>query len=94
MKKLLLFALIVASLQLSAQQMLVGSYNIRYKNANDSLQGEVWAKRCQVICDQVNFMAPDVFGTQEAMTENKAASMKPSFIRKGNYAFLTMAISG
>ncbi|MBQ6101894.1 MAG: endonuclease/exonuclease/phosphatase family protein [Bacteroidales bacterium] len=67
MKKLLLFALIVASLQLSAQQMLVGSYNIRYKNANDSLQGEVWAKRCQVICDQVNFMAPDVFGTQEVL---------------------------
>ena len=67
MKKLLLFALIVASLQLSAQQMLVGSYNIRYKNANDSIQGEVWTKRCQVICDQVNFMAPEIFGTQEVL---------------------------
>ena len=56
---LLLIALIVvASLQLSAQDMLVGSYNIRYKNRNDSVQGEQWAKRCQVICDQVNFMAP------------------------------------
>ena len=67
MKKLLLFALIVASMQLSAQQMLVGSYNIRYKNANDSINGEVWSKRCQVICDQVNFMAPDIFGTQEVL---------------------------
>jgi len=67
MKKLLLFALIVASLQLSAQQMLVGSYNIRYKNANDSINGEVWIKRCQVICDQLNFMAPDIFGTQEVL---------------------------
>ena len=68
MKKLLLFALIiVASFQLSAQQMLVGSYNIRYKNANDSINGEVWTKRCQVICDQVNFMAPDIFGTQEVL---------------------------
>ena len=68
MKKLLLFALIiVASFQLSAQQMLVGSYNIRYKNANDSISGEVWTKRCQVICDQVNFMAPDIFGTQEVL---------------------------
>ena len=67
MKKLLLFALIVASLQLTAQQMLVGSYNIRYKNANDSINGEVWTKRCQVICDQVNFMSPEIFGTQEVL---------------------------
>ena len=67
MKKLLLFALIVASLQLSAQQMLVGSYNIRYENANDSINGEVWTKRCQVICDQVNFMSPEIFGTQEVL---------------------------
>ncbi len=68
MKKLLLFALIiVASFQLSAQQMLVGSYNIRYKNANDSINGEVWTKRCQVICDQLNFMSPVVFGTQEVL---------------------------
>ena len=67
MKKLLLFALLVASLQLTAQQMLVGSYNIRYKNANDSINGEVWTKRCQVICDQVNFMSPEIFGTQEVL---------------------------
>ena len=67
MKKLFLFALLVASLQLSAQEMLVGSYNIRYKNKNDSINGEVWQKRCQVICDQLNFMAPDIFGTQEVL---------------------------
>ena len=69
MKKLLLFALLLATLTLSAQEMLVGSYNIRYKNANDSQQGEVWAKRCQVICDQVNFMAPAIFGAQEVLYE-------------------------
>ena len=69
MKKILLLALIVASLQLTAQQMLVGSYNIRYKNWNDSVQGEHWQKRCQVICDQVNFMSPDIFGTQEVLWE-------------------------
>ena len=67
MKKFLLFALLVASMQLTAQQMLVGSYNIRYKNANDSINGEVWTKRCQVICDQVNFMSPEIFGTQEVL---------------------------
>ena len=67
MKKLLLFALLVATFQLSGQQMLVGSYNIRYKNANDSINGEVWTKRCQVICDQLNFMSPDIFGAQEVL---------------------------
>ena len=68
MKKQILIALLfVVSLQISAQELLVGSYNIRYKNANDSLQGNVWSKRCQVICDQVNFMAPDIFGAQEVL---------------------------
>jgi len=70
MKKLLLVAfVIVASMQLFAQDMLVGTYNIRYKAWNDSVQGEIWSKRCQVICDQVNFMAPDIFGTQEVLWE-------------------------
>ena len=68
MKKLfLIISLIAVSLPITAQQLLVGSYNIRYKNANDSLQGNVWQKRCQVICDQINFMAPDVFGAQEVL---------------------------
>ena len=61
---LILFAL--AAMQLSAQ-MLVGSYNIRYKNDGDSIKGNAWGKRCQVICDQVNFMSPDIFGTQEVL---------------------------
>ena len=55
-----------AVLSLSAQ-MLVGSYNIRLKIADDSLRGDEWQKRCQVLCDQVNFMSPDIFGTQEVL---------------------------
>ena len=68
MKRSLLFILIVISftLQLSAQ-MLVGSYNIRYKNDGDSINGDLWPKRCQVMCDQVNFMSPDIFGAQEVL---------------------------
>ena len=57
---------VIAVTSLSAQ-MLVGSYNIRYKNSGDSVKGNVWTKRCQVICDQVNFMAPDIFGAQEVL---------------------------
>ena len=68
MKKLLFIALFsILAFSAAAQEMLVGSYNIRYKNRNDSLNGNVWAKRCQVICDQVNFMSPMIFGTQEVL---------------------------
>lgn len=68
MKKLYLTILIaVAGVASLSAQMLVGSYNIRYKNGGDSIAGNVWAKRCQVICDQVNFMSPDVFGAQEVL---------------------------
>ena len=56
-----------AASQLFATQLLVGTYNIRLKVASDSLKGEVWNKRCQVMCDQVNFMAPDIFGAQEVL---------------------------
>ena len=64
-----LFFALIGSLSVSAQPMLVGSYNIRYKNAGDSARGDQWQKRCQVICDQVNFMAPDIFGAQEVLHE-------------------------
>ena len=57
---------ILVSVSTSAQ-MLVGSYNIRLKVSSDSINGNVWQKRCQVICDQLNFMSPDIFGTQEVL---------------------------
>lgn len=57
---------ILVSISTSAQ-MLVGSYNIRLKVSSDSVNGNVWQKRCQVICDQLNFMSPDIFGTQEVL---------------------------
>lgn len=66
-RHLLLFLLLALGLSASAQEMLVGTYNIRYKNKNDSINGNVWAKRCQVICDQVNFMNPVIFGAQEVL---------------------------
>ena len=68
MKKFLLIilCLIGVSVPMSAQ-MLVGSYNIRLKVSSDSVKGNVWQKRCQVICDQVNFMSPDIFGAQEVL---------------------------
>jgi endonuclease/exonuclease/phosphatase family metal-dependent hydrolase len=61
------FLLTLIAVGTMSAQMLVGSYNIRYKNDGDSARGNVWTKRCQVICDQVNFMSPDIFGTQEVL---------------------------
>ncbi|MBQ6167616.1 MAG: endonuclease/exonuclease/phosphatase family protein [Muribaculaceae bacterium] len=48
-------------------QMLVGSYNIRLNVSSDSVAGNGWHQRYRVICDQVNFMSPDIFGTQEVL---------------------------
>ncbi|MCR5130004.1 MAG: endonuclease/exonuclease/phosphatase family protein [Prevotella sp.] len=79
------FALLfVFLLTASAQQMLVGSYNIRYKNADDSLRGDYWPKRCQVICDQVNFMSPDIFGAQEVLHPQLLDLMQ----RLDNYSYI------
>jgi endonuclease/exonuclease/phosphatase family metal-dependent hydrolase len=66
-KTCLFFLLLITSLAVNAQQMLVGSYNIRYKNSDDSINGNGWTKRCQVLCDQVNFMSPDIWGAQEVL---------------------------
>ncbi len=68
MKRFYLFVyfVYVAVAALSAQ-MLVGSYNIRLNVSSDSVAGNGWHQRCRVICDQVNFMSPDIFGTQEVL---------------------------
>lgn len=70
MKRILLVAiLMVCALVVSAQDLYVGTYNIRYKNKDDSIKGNVWTKRCQVMCDQINFESPDVLGMQEVLVE-------------------------
>ena len=61
-------ALLVAA-ALSAQSLYVGTYNIRNRNKGDEENGNVWATRCKVLCNQVNFEAPDAFGTQEVLVQ-------------------------
>lgn len=66
MKRIMLSLSMAAfALTIGAQSLFVGTYNIRNKNQGDSINGNVWTKRCQVICDQLNFEQPDIFGTQE-----------------------------
>ncbi len=68
MKKLFLSSMcLLFAVAMSAQSIFVGTYNIRYRNNDDEKNGNVWATRCKVICDMINFEAPDVFGTQEVL---------------------------
>ena len=50
-----------------AQPLYVGSYNIRYDNEGDVSQGNSWQRRCPIVCGQLNFEHPDVFGAQEVL---------------------------
>lgn len=67
--KAFLYCLLSALLCLSAaaQELTVGSYNIRYKNNNDSIKGNSWTQRCPSICHQILWERPDIFGAQEVL---------------------------
>lgn len=85
MKRVLLMAvLMVCAMGVCAQELYVGTYNIRYKNKDDSIKGNVWTKRCQVMCDQINFESPDVFGAQEVLVEQ----LRDMLARLDNYSYI------
>ena len=65
--KLILFCFTLATLSVAAQPLYVGSYNIRYQNNDDTKSGNGWTTRCAVVCSQLNFEHPDIFGTQEVL---------------------------
>ena len=52
---------------LEAQPLYVGSYNIRYQNNDDNRAGHSWRQRCPVVCSQLMFEHPDIFGAQEVL---------------------------
>lgn len=58
----LLFALTMV-----AQELFVGTYNVRNKNESDAKAGNGWERRCQSLCGIINFEQPDIFGTQEVL---------------------------
>lgn len=68
MKKLaLLFFFIAVTLGGLAQDLRVGSYNIRYANEGDAQNGNGWAQRCPVQIQLIRYNAFDVLGTQEVL---------------------------
>ena len=65
LKLFLLF--MMATWTANAQPLYVGSYNIRYQNSDDAKNGNGWTMRCPVVCNQLNFEHPDIFGAQEVL---------------------------
>lgn len=67
MKKIVAVLFSFVAMTICGQQLYVGSYNIRYKNEHDSINGNVWEVRSKVMTDQIAFEQPDIFGTQEML---------------------------
>lgn len=69
MKRLLLSLLLVlVALPLAAQDLHVGTYNIRYDNPDDVPRGNGWQQRLPYVASLLAYEAPDIFGVQEALS--------------------------
>lgn len=62
---LLSIIIAVASLSVHAQQLIVGTFNLRYDNPED--EGNRWAQRGPIAANLLRFHQYDVFGTQEGL---------------------------
>ncbi len=69
-KTLSLFLLMGAVLSpqcVTAQGFTIGTYNLRYANHDDSLNGNGWGQRYPVLINMIRFHGFDIFGTQEGL---------------------------
>lgn len=67
MKKLIILFLIVVPSILSAQQMNILSFNIRYNTPNDGINA--WPNRIEMVTGLLKFHDAEIFGLQEALFE-------------------------
>ncbi len=65
LKHFLLFLFLLITLRTSAQNYVVGSYNLRYANPGDS--GNLWSQREPVVAALIRFHDFDILGTQEGL---------------------------
>ncbi|MBI2273820.1 MAG: endonuclease/exonuclease/phosphatase family protein [Bacteroidetes bacterium] len=64
---LILLSCFLFSSRVSAQNFVVGTYNIRYANTGDSVNGNGWAQRYPVIVSLIRFHNMEIFGVQEGL---------------------------
>ncbi len=70
MKQCFIFLLAIvlfASCSKQTEEITVGSFNMRYHNAGDSIKGNGWKQRCPVICDLIRFNDFEILGAQEVL---------------------------
>lgn len=88
MKKLLtLIAIITVSFSALASELTVVSYNLRYENDWDASAGNGWKQRCKYATDQLLFINPDLFGTQELI----ASQVKDILELMPQYSYIGVA---
>ncbi|WP_174238625.1 endonuclease/exonuclease/phosphatase family protein [Pedobacter sp. L105] len=70
-------------LRIFAQQMIIGTYNLRFDNKADT--GNLWVQRAPVIASLIRFHQYDIFGTQEGYLNqlNDLSSALPEYARYG-----------
>ncbi|CAM3427118.1 endonuclease/exonuclease/phosphatase family protein [Pontibacter korlensis] len=81
---ILILALVCVCTTLSyAQQLTVGTYNVRYDNPSDT--GNLWVDRARVVAELLRFHDFDVFGTQEALKNqlDDISQALPQYARYG-----------
>ena len=65
MKKIVSTFILLLTLTISAQEISVLTYNIKYDEPSDTING--WNVRKDFLISQINYNQPDIFGTQEGM---------------------------
>lgn len=66
-KKLIFLLLVFAAWTVSAQELTVASYNVRYANDGDRAEGNGWEQRSPWLCALIQFEDFDIFGSQEVL---------------------------
>jgi endonuclease/exonuclease/phosphatase family metal-dependent hydrolase len=65
MRLILLLFVLLSAASVSAQPLIVSSFNLRYDNPRDS--GNLWKDRAPVCASLIRFHQFDIFGTQEGL---------------------------
>jgi len=61
----IVFLFCLTTANTSAQKLNIATYNLRYENKSDSLNGNGWGQRLPVIAELIQFHDFDIFGAQE-----------------------------
>jgi endonuclease/exonuclease/phosphatase family metal-dependent hydrolase len=67
----------------SAQEIIVGTFNLRYDNPRDT--GNLWVNRAPVVANLIRFHDFDIFGTQEGLKNqlDDVSNALPQYTRYG-----------